>query len=220
MVGKELAALLQRQPRRKEQGLVPVLLLPLAQAGADVSRAAQRLAIGSRSSLEQVPLADHRLVADLDQAPGGGGVLAGDQEAGIGGTEFVDDGSDGLVLLGVDGAGAGVLAALAGVTRLTNRRRAAACSEAWDMREDLVGALGHRPVDAAGLTIGVEGEALALATEPGLLERVLQQRQLAEVVADLVQQRLQERRVDGEADRLRPVCGWRRPSPRGSADRD
>src|SRR5512134_1385348 len=97
MVGEKLATLLQRQTRREEQRWVPTLLLPLAQASADVLAAAECLAIGFDPSLEQVPLADHRLVADLDQAPGGGSVLASDQEAGIGGTEFIDDRSDGIV---------------------------------------------------------------------------------------------------------------------------
>ena len=130
MVGEELAALLQRQTQRKEQRWVPALLLPLAQAGADVLASAERLAIALDPSLEQVPLADHRLVAEIDQAPGGG-VLAGYKEAGVGGTEFIDDGDDGVVLLGVDGAGASSSRPSPGVTRLTNRRRAAACW-AWD----------------------------------------------------------------------------------------
>jgi hypothetical protein len=44
MIGEKLATLLQRPTRREEQRCVPVLLLPLAQAGADVLTAAKRLA--------------------------------------------------------------------------------------------------------------------------------------------------------------------------------
>ena len=75
------------------------MLLPLPHAGADVLAAAQRLAVVVDPRLEQIPLADQRLVADLNQALGRRGVLTRDQEASLSGAERVDDSTDGVVLL-------------------------------------------------------------------------------------------------------------------------
>src|SRR5262245_45819813 len=202
LVGEELAAFLQREPWGQQQRLVPALLLPLPHAGADVLAAAERLAVVVDPLLEHVPLADQRLVADLHQALGRRAVLARDEEARLSSAERADDGADGVVLLGIHRTGARILAALTGGDEAHEQAPGRGLLGGPELGEDVVGAFGYGPVDAASLAVGIEGEARALAAAPGLLERIFQQRQLAEIVADLVQQRCEERRVNREVDRF------------------
>ena len=76
MVGEELAPFLKRQAGREQQRLVPTLLLPLSHTRTDVLSPAQCFAVGIDPLLKQVPLPDQRLVTDLNQVLGGGGILA------------------------------------------------------------------------------------------------------------------------------------------------
>ena len=95
------------------------------------------------------------------------------------------------------------------MTRLTNRRLAAACWSAGELVVDPVGALLQRLLEPRILA---QADLGVLRLGPGLLERVFEQRQLADVVlvaavaaeveADVAQEALGQLGIDAAADRL------------------
>ena len=95
------------------------------------------------------------------------------------------------------------------MTRLTNRRLAAACWSGGKLAVDLVGPLLQRLLEARILA---EADLGILCLGPGLLERVFEQRQLADVVLvaavaaqvepDLAQEALGQLGIDAAAYRL------------------
>ena len=141
-------------------------------------------------------------MADLDRPRAGGGLVAGHEEAGAGVAEGLDGGTDGLLGFGVGDARAGVLAAFAGRDEADEQAAGGCLLGLAEAVVDVVGTFGDRTVDAAGLAVGVEGEAAGLALLPGFLQRVFEEGELAEIVGDLAQKLVHQRLVDGEAHRF------------------
>ena len=173
----KLARGLQPQAWLDEQARMAIVLQPFGPVGDQIGAGSEVGAIFVDPGAQPLPVADQRLVADLDRAAAV--IVAGDDEAGIAAGEGLDHGQH------VAGSAGSVIRARVssrpspGVTRLTNRRLAAACCSGRQPVVDLVGALLERLLQASILA---EADPAALGLGPGLLERVLEQRQLADVV--------------------------------------
>ena len=122
-------------------------------------------------------MADQRLVTDLGRAAAGR-VAPGDDQSGAGSGESFGHGQHGRVA-GQREARTGVLAAFAGSDEADEQALGGGLLVGGELVVDLVGALLERLLQP---TILAKADLCALALGPGLLERVLEQRQLADVL--------------------------------------
>ena len=202
VIRQEPAPFLQRKTRRQQKRRVTAPLLPLAHPLPDPLPPPQCLPVGAHPPLQQVPLPDQRLVADLNQTLRAWRILPCNQQTRLRPAELLHHHSHRLVLGRVGRPCARVLSSLARSDQAHEQPPRCCLFVRPQPRVERVGAPCHGAVDPAHLTVGVQRHAPAFAASPSLLEGVLQQRQLAEVMADLVQQLVAQGLVDREPDRL------------------
>jgi hypothetical protein len=204
---EKLAAFLQPAPALEEQIVGLVLLFPMVHLRADALARAKDFAVSRDPAPERAPVADQGLMADLGQTLGAAMIPACDQEAGSGVGELAHDlGHRRLVRDG--GTGAGVLLALARGHEAYEKAARRLPFLVVQPPVDLLGPGADRARDPTDSVVRSEGEDTWGAAVlprlargfPGLAQRVLQQRQLALVLANLVQDALDQIAFEGEAD--------------------